>query len=148
MKKRESSYFNRFWILAGVYPDENQGRNDEIVDFGQPLGKGSEQLPSLIQSAGALISAGESLVLQGKLKKLFGLDTLDINVPPGEDEVSRSMVTIGKYLTPKLYVSLGRSLFTDTTLVTLRYSLSKQLEIEAPTGTESGATLFYRIEFR
>jgi len=118
------------------------------IVLGQPLGKGTEQVPSLAQAAGALLSAGESVVLQGQLKKLFGLDTLDITTPPGGGEVSRSMVTVGKYLTPKLYISLGRSLFTDATLVTLRYSLSKRLEIETTTGTESGATLFYRIEFR
>lgn len=116
--------------------------------LGQPLGKGVEASPSLIQAAGAFLTAGESVILQGQLKKIFGLDTLDITIPPGESEVARSMVTIGKYLTPKLYISLGRSLFTDTTLVTLRYTLSKRLEVEAATGTETGATLFYRIEFR
>ncbi|MGQ9509211.1 MAG: translocation/assembly module TamB domain-containing protein [Thermodesulfobacteriota bacterium] len=118
------------------------------IVLGQPLGKGAEAAPSLIQAAGALLSAGESVILQGKLRKMFGLDTLDITTPPGEGEVSRSMVTIGKYLTPKLYISLGRSLFTDATLVTLRYTLSKRLEIETTTGTESGVTLFYKIEFR
>ncbi len=118
------------------------------IVLGQPLGKGVEASPSLIQAAGAFLTAGESVILQGQLKKMFGLDTLDITIPPGESEVSRSMVTIGKYLTPKLYISLGRSLFTDTTLVTLRYTLSKRLEVEAATGTETGATLFYRIEFR
>ncbi len=116
--------------------------------LGQPMGKGTEAAPSLIQAAGAFLSAGETVILQGQLKKMFGLDTLDITIPPGESEVSRSMVTIGKYLTPKLYISLGRSLFTDTTLVTLRYTLSRRLEVETTTGTETGATLFYRIEFR
>jgi translocation and assembly module TamB len=101
-----------------------------------------------MQTAGVLLSAGESAILQGQPKKMFGLDTLDITTPPGGDEVSRSMVTIAKYLTPKLYISLGRSLFTDATLVMLRYILSKRVEIEATTGTESGATLLYRIEFR
>ena len=118
------------------------------IVLGQPLGKGSGQVPSLAQAAGALLSAGESVILQGQLKKLFGLDTLDITTPPGGNEVSRSMVTIGKYLTPKLYISLGRSLFTDATVVALRYSFSKRLEVETTTGTDSGATLFYRIEFR
>ncbi len=116
--------------------------------LGQPLGKGAEQLPSLIQAAGALLSAGQSVILQGQLKKFFGMDTLDITTPPGEGEVSRSIVTIGKYLTPQLYVSLGRSLFGEGTFLTLRYTLSKRLEIETKTGSESGATLFYRIEFR
>ncbi len=118
------------------------------IVMGQPLGRGAEQIPSLAQAAGALLSAGESVVLQGQLKKMFGLDTLDITTPPGESELSRSMITIGKYLTPKLYISLGRSLFSDATLITLRYSLSKRLEVETTTGTESGATLYYKIEFK
>ena len=93
--------------------------------------KYTEAVPYLMQATRTLLSAGESVILQGQLKKMFGLDTLDITTPPGGDEVPRSMVTIGKYMTPKLYISLGRSLFIETT-----------------TGTESGVTLFYRIEFR
>jgi hypothetical protein len=31
--KRESSNFNPFWILAGVYPVAERGRNDELIDF-------------------------------------------------------------------------------------------------------------------
>ncbi len=114
------------------------------IILGQPLGHGEGAVPSLMQAAAALLSAGESVVLPGRFKKLFGLDTLDITTPPGEGEVSRSMVTVGKFLTPKLYISLGRSLYTDSTLLTFRYTLSKRLEIQATTGTESGATLFYK----
>lgn len=116
------------------------------IILGQPLGTGREQAPSLMQAAAGLLSAGESVILQGRLKKLLGLDVLDIQ--SGGDEISRSMVTVGKYLTPKLYISLGRSLFTEATFVTLRYSLSKRLEIETRAGTESGASIYYRIEFR
>jgi translocation and assembly module TamB len=116
------------------------------IILGQPLGTGKEQAPSLMQAAAGLLSAGESVVLQGQLKKRLGLDVLDIQA--GGDEISRSMVTIGKYLTPKLYISLGRSLFTEATFVTLRYTLSKRLEIETQAGTESGASLYYRIEFK
>ena len=118
------------------------------IVLGQPVGKGAEAVPSLLEAAGALLSAGESVVLQGQIKKMFGIDTLDITTLPGGSDVSRSMVTVGKYLTPELYISLGRSLFSETTLVTLRYTLSKRLEIETTTGTESGASLYYRIELR
>jgi len=136
--------------LVKLYSRPSMSDTDILsyIVLGQPLGKGMESAPSLIQAAGAFLSAGESVILQGKLKKIFGLDTLDITIPPGESEVSRSMITIGKYLTPKLYVSLGRSLLTDATLITFRYTLSKRLEVETTTGIETGATLFYKIEFR
>jgi len=58
------------------------------------------------------------------------------------------MVTAGKYLTPDLYISYGRSLFTDAGLLRLRYRLSKHWEIETQSGSESGGDLFYKIEFR
>jgi translocation and assembly module TamB len=117
------------------------------IVLGQPLGKGKGQMPSLTEAAAGLLSAGESVILQGKLKKQLGLDTLDVQTGNGED-LSRSMVTVGKYLSPKLYVSLGRSLFADATLLTLRYKISKRFEIETQTGTASGATLYYRVEFK
>ncbi len=114
------------------------------IVLGQPLGGGKEQIPALMQAVGFLLSAGESTVLQGQLKSTLGLDTLDIQA--SGDGVSRSMVTVGKYLTPDLYISLGRSLVTDTTLVTLRYTLSKRWEVETKTGSETGGTLYFKIE--
>lgn len=115
------------------------------IILGQPLGGGKEQIPALMQAAGMLLSAGESAALQSQLKSKLGVDTLDIEA--GGDEVARSMVTVGKYLTPKLYISLGRSLVTDATLVTLRYTLSRRWEIETRTGTETGGILYFKVEF-
>jgi translocation and assembly module TamB len=56
-------------------------------------------------------------------------------------------MTVGKYLSPDLYVSYGRSLFNDQFLVSARYGLTKQLEIESKTGIATSADLFYKIEF-
>ena len=57
------------------------------------------------------------------------------------------MLTVGKYLTPQLYFSYGRSLFTGGNLFRLRYDLFKQWQIETQTGSESGVDLYYKIEF-
>jgi translocation and assembly module TamB len=58
------------------------------------------------------------------------------------------MLTVGKYLNPNLFISFGRSLFTETTEFRMRYSLGEHWEVESKTGTESGVDLFYKIEFR
>jgi len=60
---------------------------------------------------------------------------------------TQSIVTVGKYLQPKLYVSYGRSLFSEEYYVTLRYTLSRRWEVESKAGAQTGANLFYRIEF-
>jgi translocation and assembly module TamB len=65
----------------------------------------------------------------------------------GTGDIAGTVVTVGRYLSPKLYISLGRSLFTGENLVALRYTLTKHLEIETRTGTESGADIFYKIQF-
>jgi translocation and assembly module TamB len=59
------------------------------------------------------------------------------------------MVTIGKYLSPKLYLSFGQSLFANASEARLRYSISKKWELESKVaGERSGVDLYYKIEFR
>jgi translocation and assembly module TamB len=95
-------------------------------------------------AAGALLSQGESVALQEKLKSRLGLDVLDINA--GDGDVTSSIITTGKYLTPDLYISLGYSLFDQTNEVKVRYNLAPDWEIESNIGTESGVDLFYKID--
>ncbi len=114
--------------------------------LGHPLGENKEQANLLMQSASFLFSKSQSVVLQDQVKSVLGLDTIDIQAEGGA--VARSMVTVGKYLTPALYVSYGRSLFTGTDLYRMRYSLSKKWEIEVQSGAESSADLRYKIDFR
>jgi translocation and assembly module TamB len=92
-----------------------------------------------------LTRAGGSALAQSQLLGSLGIDTLDIQI--GKGDISRSLVTIGKYLNPNLYVGLGGSLFTNTYQIILRYSLTKNIEIETKTGTQSGANLYFKIEF-
>jgi translocation and assembly module TamB len=117
------------------------------IVLGHPLSKGGdkEQTTLLMEAAGALLSAGESVLLKNQLSSGLGIDTLDIQT--GGGDISRSLVTVGKYLNPRLYVGLGGSLFTNTYQIILRYSLTKNLEVESKTGTVSGANIYFKIEF-
>jgi translocation and assembly module TamB len=122
----------------------------EILSYivlGRPLGTSGGEQDSLMLAAGALLSQGESAALQEKLKRSFGLDVLEVQ-SGGSEGVQGSMVAVGKYLTPELYLSFGQSLFTRESLAKLRYQLSKRWELESQIGTVSGADLSYRIEFR
>jgi translocation and assembly module TamB len=93
-----------------------------------------------------------------KLKGELGIDAIDIQAgtaatgtsetsPSVPEEVQRSLVTLGKYLTPQLYISYGYSVFTNEQLLTLRYQISRQWEIETRRGNELGVDLYYRINF-
>ena len=90
------------------------------------------------------------------MKSGLGIDTVDIQEgtagkigtgQTGMGEVQRSLVTIGKYLTPQLYLSYGYSAFTSEQLLKLRYRISKNWEVETKRGHAFGADLYYRIDF-
>jgi translocation and assembly module TamB len=63
--------------------------------------------------------------------------------------VTETVLTVGKYLTPQLYISYGKSLFTGSNLFRLRYDIYKNWQIETQTGSDaSGVDLYYKIEFK
>lgn len=113
--------------------------------LGHPLGQDKEQGNYLMQAAGALLSAGQSVALQDQVKQRLGLDTIDVEA--GSGKVSRSLVTIGKYLSSRLYISYGRALFTGENLFRLRYKFGKRWELKSHSGETSGMDLYYTIQF-
>jgi translocation and assembly module TamB len=158
--------------VTALYSDPAMPDEDKLsyIVLGHALGAaGGEGADLLGRAAGYLISKGQSAVLQDKLKSRLGLSTLDIRTTPGEDPrlmgykplvsssaaanaeavpAAQAMMTLGKYLTPRLYVSYGRSLFTGGNLFLLRFDLQKHVQAEAQTGAESGVDLYYKLEFR
>jgi translocation and assembly module TamB len=58
-----------------------------------------------------------------------------------------SAFTVGKYLSPRLYLSYGIGLFEPGQVITLRYRLSRRWSFEAQNATDfNRASLNYRIE--
>ena len=137
------------------------------IVFGHPLGNKStnEQAVMIAQVAGGLLSKGQSGALQEQIKDKLGLSTLEAKTsstqnagrmgyqevgvtPTGAKRssqgsgVSETILTVGKYLTPQLYFSYGRSLFTGGNLFRLRYDIFKQWQIETQTGSESSYFIF------
>ncbi|MBX2885329.1 MAG: translocation/assembly module TamB domain-containing protein [Granulosicoccus sp.] len=62
--------------------------------------------------------------------------------PPGVG----ASYTLGKYLTPELYVSYGIGLFDAINTFNLRYSLTDRLSLESVSGSGNSADLIYTIE--
>ncbi len=131
-----------------LYSEPPMGNNDRLayIVLGRPVASTSGDADLLMTAAGALLSQGESVVLQDQIKRQLGVDVLGFEA--GDDDVSPSMLTVGKYLSPALYVSYGKSLFAETSEFRMRYSLGEHLELESKTGTESGVDLYYKVEFR
>lgn len=113
------------------------------IALGQPLGAGTEQFNAVNAAAGALLTRGQSVILQDQLKRQLGLDVIGIE---GSDPASGPMLTIGKYLSPRLYLSIGQSLFTNVSEARLRYTLGRRWELESKfSSLASGVDLYYRV---
>ena len=141
------------------------------IVLGHPLGSSSEQASLMAVAAGALLTSQQSETIQRQIKSRLGLDTFEIsadvakqdgymggykrvNVAPtgtgginSAASVSETMLVVGKYLTPKLYISYGRSLFSGGNLFFMRYDVSKSWQVETQTGKESGVDIYYKFEF-
>jgi translocation and assembly module TamB len=96
----------------------------------------------------ALGSAAESLALGGGGMLLGGIGTrlgLD-EVKFEKSGVDDTAVVLGKYLSPKLFVSYGVSIAEAINTVKLRYSLSKKWALRAEAGLDQSADIEYKIE--
>jgi translocation and assembly module TamB len=122
-------------------------KDEEILSYlllGRPYDP-KEGKTSLLLAGAAGLWAGDSIGVVDQLKGQVGIDTVDIQT--GGGDLSRSMVTLGKYLTPQLYLSYGYSALNDEQLLKIRYRVSKNWEVETWRGNEMGVDLFYRIDF-
>lgn len=140
------------------------------IVLGHPYENNGEQAGLMTKAAGALLTSGQASIVQDQLKNRLGLSTLEIQggvgansgsmgykplpvTAPGaipasaQPGVTDTVLTVGKYLTPQLYISYGKSLFTGNNMFLLRYDIFKKWQIETQTGSESGVDLFYKLEF-
>jgi len=122
-------------------------KDEQILSYlisGKPYDPKEGNLSLLVAGAGGLLT-GDSVSVLDQLKSQLGIDTVDIQ--SGGGDLSRSMVNVGKYLTPQLYISYGYSALTADQLFKVRYRISKSWEVETWRGNEMGADLYYRIDF-
>jgi translocation and assembly module TamB len=113
------------------------------IIFGRPMKQlsGSEggQLYGSAVSAGV---SGGGLIAK-KIGAAFGLE--DVEIEKGETS-AESALFIGKYISPRLYVSYGIGLFEPINTLRMRYNLSPQWLLQTEYGIESGGDVLYKIE--
>ncbi len=111
-----------------------------LSEVGSASGSSQDALASATQS---LEGAGAGLVAQ-RIGARLGLDEAGVE----ENEmIGGSALTIGEYLSPRLYLSYGVGLFEPGEVIALRYKLSKDVGVRVQRGTQETRTgVEYRIE--
>jgi translocation and assembly module TamB len=121
------------------------GQSDALayLALGRPLSSASGDESRQLDAASAALSAGGSL-LASQLGTRIGLD--DAGVMDSR-ALGGSVLGVGKYLSPKLYVGYGVSLLGTGQVLTLKYLLRKGFDIEIESSTvENRASVNWRKE--
>ncbi|MEX0617576.1 MAG: translocation/assembly module TamB domain-containing protein [Pseudohongiellaceae bacterium] len=97
---------------------------------------------SLLGAITALgLERGQGLASQ--IGNRLGLDTVTVSNP---GDVDNSALTLGKYLTPDLFISYGLGLFDRQSVVSLQYELSERIRLQAESGEHQSIDINYSIE--
>lgn len=110
-----------------------------------PSGATQADLGLLQAAAGALLAGGDSVPLDRRIARRFGLDELSLR---GGGELTDRVVAVGKRLSDRLYVSYEQGIgAVASSLLKLDYALGRRWTLRAETGSSSGGGLFYRYSW-
>ncbi len=104
----------------------------------------ANQSAELGGAAASLGLTGGDLLAQ-QLAPRLGFDEVSVGSRPGET-TDLARLTIGKYLSPKLFVSYGFGLFQPGQFFRLQYDLSKRFKLVGESGLQQGGDVLYTIE--
>lgn len=121
-------------------PALDQAEQLSYLVLGRPLRSASQADGAQLSQAAAAIGGN---LLAKRLGTRLGLDEVGV---ADNRALGGAALTVGKYLSPKLYVSYGVALFGTGQVVTFKYLLSRVWSVQIDSGTENRAALNYRLE--
>lgn len=108
--------------------------------LGQPLASATKAEGAQLGQAAAAVGGN---LLAARVGGRLGFDTFGV---ADSEALGGAAFTVGKYLSPRLYLSYGVALFEDGRVITLRYLISRSFDIELEAARESRAGVNYRLE--
>lgn len=124
-------------------PSMSQSEALAYLVLGRSLSMASTDQASQVNAASAALSAGSGL-LASQLGAKLGLDDAGVSQSRA---LGGSVLGVGKFITPRLYVGYGVSLIGAGQVLTLKYLLRKGFDIEVESSTvENRGSVNWRTE--
>ena len=124
-------------------PPLPQAQIASLLIVGQSLDNLQSEDRDTLQSGQASLAQQGGALLAGQFGRQIGLD--EVGIAQGSGDAGAALV-LGKFLSPRLYVSYGISLVDQINTLKLRYTIGDRWVISAETGRESATDIEYRIE--
>ena len=131
---------------ATLYSEPPMGESEALAYLllGHPLGQSTGEEGDLLANAANSLGLKGGNLLAKKLAARFGLEEARIESTGGLKEAS---VVVGKYLSPRLYVTYGLGLFEPVSTFKIRYLLGREWSLQAEqSGVATGADILYSVE--
>jgi translocation and assembly module TamB len=122
-------------------PPLPQAQIASLLIVGQSLDSLQSDDRDDLQSEQASLASQGGALLAGQLGRHVGLDDVGI-AQSGEG----AALVLGKFLSPRLYISYGISLVDEINTLKLRYTIGDRWVISLEAGSESAADIEYRID--
>jgi translocation and assembly module TamB len=111
--------------------------------LGRPVESASGEEGEMMAKAALALGLAGGDQLARSIGDQFGLDEMRVESSDGGDQAS---LVVGRYLSPRLYVSYGVGLVEALNSLKLRYQISDRWQAEAVSGENQGADFLYSIE--
>ncbi|MNM84791.1 Translocation and assembly module TamB [compost metagenome] len=128
-----------------VWSDPAMSQSEALayLVLGRSLSMASSDQAQQVNAASAALSAGSGL-LAAQVGAKLGLDDAGVSQSRA---LGGSVIGVGKYITPKLYIGYGVSLVGSGSVLTLKYLLRRGFDIEVESSTvENRGSVNWRTE--
>jgi translocation and assembly module TamB len=128
-----------------LWSEPAMGQSEQLAYLllGRPLNQVSPQEGDRLANAANALGLRGGNLLAKKLAARFGLEEARIESGGSLDQAS---LVVGKYLSPKLYVTYGIGLFEPINTFRVRYLLSEKWTLQAESGEGTSADALYTVE--
>ncbi|WP_176698946.1 translocation/assembly module TamB domain-containing protein, partial [Stenotrophomonas maltophilia] len=130
---------------ADVWSEPAMSQSEALgyLVLGRSLTGASSDQTQQVNAASAALSAGSGL-LASQLGAKLGLDDAGVSQSRA---LGGSVIGVGKYISPKLYVGYGVSLVGAGSVITLKYLLRRGFDVEVESSTvENRGSINWRRE--
>lgn len=125
-------------------PSMSEGDILSYLVLGRPLNTAGEADGDALRAAASSFGLAKGSALAESIGQQLGFEDVSVGSEANSDQ---PWLTVGRYLSPKLYISYGVGLFEPGTIVRVRYELTEHWKVQGESGgTSSGADILYTIE--
>jgi translocation and assembly module TamB len=134
-----------------LFSDPTMSQSDQLsyLVLGRPLSGTSDSEGSALSQAALALSLKGGDTVAREIGDKLGLDQFGLKTEEAGSNTTSEQASfvIGKYLTPKLYVSYGRGLFHPVSTTQLQYAISSRWKLKTESSSiASGGDVIYTIE--